>query len=54
MRVLESCLYAEDLSEAHHFYVDILGLEAISFDPERHLFLKLESSVSSLLNIYFG
>jgi catechol 2,3-dioxygenase-like lactoylglutathione lyase family enzyme len=45
MQVLESCLYAEDLTAARGFYVDVLGLEEISFDPERDLFLKAEGSV---------
>lgn len=45
MRVLESILYAEDLEAAHRFYTQILGLEEISFDPARSLFLRCEGSV---------
>jgi catechol 2,3-dioxygenase-like lactoylglutathione lyase family enzyme len=45
MRVLESILYAEDLVAAKAFYCDVLGLEEISFDPSRSLFLKCEGSV---------
>lgn len=45
MRVLESVLYAEDLVAARIFYTKILGLEEISFDAERDLFLRCEGSV---------
>ncbi len=45
MKILETVLYAEDLHAAHHFYVELLGLEAISFNPERSLFLRLTGSV---------
>lgn len=45
MRVLESVLYAEDLVAARDFYTRVLGLEEISFDVERDLFLKCEGSV---------
>ena len=45
MRILETVLYAEDLHAARHFYVELLGLEAISFNPERSLFLRLSGSV---------
>jgi len=39
-RVLESVLYAEDLDEARAFYVGVLGLEEVSFDPSRDLFMR--------------
>ncbi|MGE0000552.1 MAG: VOC family protein [Fimbriimonadaceae bacterium] len=45
MRILETALYAEDLDAARQFYVDVLGLEVIHFDPERDLFMRLERSV---------
>ena len=45
MKILETCLYAEDLEAAHRFYHGILGLEVISFDPDRDLFLRCEGSV---------
>lgn len=45
MKVLETVLYAEDLSAAHEFYCGILGLDAILFNPERSLFLRCEGSV---------
>ena len=45
MRILETVLYAEDLLAAREFYVDRLGLESISFDPERNLFLRCADGV---------
>jgi len=45
MRILETVLYAEDLDAARRFYVGLLGLEEISFDPDRDLFLKCENGV---------
>jgi catechol 2,3-dioxygenase-like lactoylglutathione lyase family enzyme len=45
IRVLESCLYAEDLEAASRFYEGALGLSRISMDPERHLFLRCDESV---------
>ncbi len=45
MRILESVLYAEDLEAAHGFYVGVLGLEVISYDPSRNLFMRCEDSV---------
>lgn len=45
MKILESVLYAEDLAAAREFYVGLLGLNEISFDEERDLFLRAEGSV---------
>ncbi|HLO97318.1 MAG TPA: VOC family protein [Fimbriimonas sp.] len=45
MKILETILYAEDLHAAHTFYTSVLGLEVISFDPERSLFLRLDGTV---------
>jgi catechol 2,3-dioxygenase-like lactoylglutathione lyase family enzyme len=41
MRILETALYAEDLRAARQFYVERLGLEEVSFDPDRDLFLRV-------------
>ncbi|MBS1700977.1 MAG: VOC family protein [Armatimonadetes bacterium] len=41
MRILESVLYAEDLVAAREFYVGLLGLEEVSFDADRDLFLRV-------------
>lgn len=45
MRILETALYAEDLDVAREFYCEKLGLEMVSFDPDRDLFLRLEGSM---------
>ena len=45
MQILESALYAEDLEAARSFYEGILGLQEITYDASRHLFLRLETSV---------
>ena len=45
MHILESALYSEDLEGARGFYVGVLGLPEISFDPDRHLFLRCDRGV---------
>ncbi|WP_221032625.1 VOC family protein [Actomonas aquatica] len=38
LRVLETCIYAEDLDAAHHFYTEVLGLRTHSRAEGRHNF----------------
>jgi catechol 2,3-dioxygenase-like lactoylglutathione lyase family enzyme len=38
--VLETCLYARDLEAAERFYANVLGLEAFSRAPGRHVFFR--------------
>ena len=45
MHVLESVLYGEDLMGARTFYEGVLGMDVISFNEERSLFLRCEGSV---------
>ena len=45
MKVLETVLYAEDLQGAYRFYTEMLGLEVVTFDPDRGLFLRCEESL---------
>ncbi|MEQ1822093.1 MAG: VOC family protein [Fimbriimonadaceae bacterium] len=45
MRILETIVYAENLAAAKDFYEKTLGLEVISYDQTRSLFLKLQDSV---------
>ena len=40
LRVLETCLYADDLAAAESFYRDVLDLELHSRDPERYVFFR--------------
>ena len=38
--ILETCLYVDDLDEAERFYGEILGLEFVSRQNDRHVFWK--------------
>ena len=44
-RILETCLYADDLDAAEAFYGGILGLERIMRDPVRHVFFRCGQGV---------
>lgn len=44
-RVLESCLYADDLETARAFYQQVLGLELVSQESGRHVFFRCGSSM---------
>lgn len=44
-RVLETCLYADDLVAAERFYADALGLKVHARVEGRHVFFKLESGM---------
>lgn len=48
--VLESCLYATDLTAAEQFYTSLLGLEVISHVPDRHVFFRCGAGVVLLFN----
>ena len=39
-RVVETCLYVNDLDQADAFYVGILGLDRVLREEGRHLFLR--------------
>ncbi len=43
--ILETALYAEDLPGARHFYGDLLGLEEITHQPDRHVFYRCGKSI---------
>jgi catechol 2,3-dioxygenase-like lactoylglutathione lyase family enzyme len=49
-RVLETCLYADDLGPAAAFYEEILGLERISSVPGRHVFFRCGDAVFLLFD----
>lgn len=44
-RILEACLYADDLAEAETFYRDVLGLEPYVREPDRHVFFRCGSAM---------
>ncbi|MBD3674468.1 MAG: VOC family protein [Planctomycetaceae bacterium] len=51
LRVLETCLYADDLAAMRPFYEQFLGLEVVD-DPldERHLFFRCDESMLLIFN----
>jgi catechol 2,3-dioxygenase-like lactoylglutathione lyase family enzyme len=49
-RVLETCLYAEDLAAAAAFYRDVLRLEPISAVEGRHVFFRCGDGVFLLFD----
>jgi catechol 2,3-dioxygenase-like lactoylglutathione lyase family enzyme len=49
-KVVETCLYAEDLKRSELFYRDILGLDFVSREEGRHVFLKAGSSMLLVFN----
>lgn len=48
--ILETALYAEDLSAAARFYRDVLGLEQFHGDGERDLFFRAGASILIIFN----
>lgn len=48
--IKETCLYTTDLEEAKAFYHSLLGLEIVSYVPNRHLFLRVGYSVLLIFN----
>jgi catechol 2,3-dioxygenase-like lactoylglutathione lyase family enzyme len=50
LRILETCLYADDLAAAEDFYSRILGLDFFARDEGRHVFFKLGDSMLLIFN----
>ena len=48
--ILETCLYADDLAAAEHFYQTVLGLEVIERQAGRHVFFKCGHRVLLVFN----
>jgi len=44
-RVLETCLYVDDLAAAERFYADVLGLRFVAREAGRHVFLRCGDSM---------
>jgi len=40
MKIVETCLYAKNLEEIESFYSDILGLEIVMKEENRHIFFR--------------
>ncbi len=49
-RVLETCLYCDDLDAAESFYGGIVGLERIARVAPRHVFFRADGSVLLIFN----
>ncbi|MDX1611002.1 MAG: VOC family protein [Candidatus Thermoplasmatota archaeon] len=49
-RVVETCLYVEDVERAARWYEDILGLSRVTQDPPRHVFLQAGDSMLLLFD----
>jgi len=45
LRILESCLYAEDLVAAEDFYLRVLGLQLFLREEGRHVFFRMGDSM---------
>jgi len=50
MKIAETCLYAENLEEIESFYTEILGLEVIMKEENRHIFFKCGDSMLLVFN----
>ncbi|MFQ5890473.1 MAG: VOC family protein [Gemmatimonadota bacterium] len=49
-RVLETCVYADDLEAAERFYSTVLGMEVIAREPGRHVFFRCGRGVFLVFN----
>ena len=49
-RILETCLYVDDLESAASFYADVLGLTEVSRQLPRHVFLRCGTQMLLLFN----
>lgn len=50
LHILETCIYARDLTAAERFYTDVLGLEKMTAEFPRHVFFRV--SGQSVLLIF--
>jgi catechol 2,3-dioxygenase-like lactoylglutathione lyase family enzyme len=50
LRILETCLYADDLVAGRQFYSDVLGLEVFSQAEGRHVFFRCGDTMFLLFN----
>jgi catechol 2,3-dioxygenase-like lactoylglutathione lyase family enzyme len=47
---VETCIYSSDLVKMKDFYVNILGLEFVSEEEDRHVFLKAGQNMLLIFN----
>ncbi len=48
--IIETCLYAEDLSAAKHFYQGLPGITLVSEENGRHLFFRCANQMLLIFN----
>ncbi len=49
-KIVETSIYVQDLQRSETFYMDVLGLEFVSRQPGRHVFLKAGKSMLLIFN----
>jgi catechol 2,3-dioxygenase-like lactoylglutathione lyase family enzyme len=49
-KIVETCIYSSDLEKMKNFYVNSLGLEFVSEEIGRHVFLKAGKSMLLIFN----
>lgn len=49
-RIIESCLYVDDIDEAERFYTELLGIKPFAKVEGRHVFYKLENGMFLVFN----
>jgi len=50
MKITETCLYVDNLSEAERFYSGVMEFELIRKEEDRHLFYRCENGMLLLFN----
>jgi catechol 2,3-dioxygenase-like lactoylglutathione lyase family enzyme len=49
-KIVETCVYSSELEKMKYFYVNSIGLEFISEEPGKHVFLKAGRSMLLIFN----
>jgi catechol 2,3-dioxygenase-like lactoylglutathione lyase family enzyme len=49
-RIVETCIYTSNLEEMKRFYINYLGLDLVSEEKGRHVFLKAGKSMLLIFN----
>lgn len=49
-RIVETCIYSSNLEEMKRFYINYLGLDLVSEEKGRHVFLKAGKSMLLIFN----
>lgn len=49
-KIIETSIYSHDLPELKNFYINLLGLELVAEEKERHVFLKAGKSMLLIFN----